>query len=75
VLTALSLLFGDMLARKCEYETSYEFEVPKKLLDLVNSTLIELNYKVKIQGQLSNIYREQRGLHKMILYSQIHLIL
>jgi hypothetical protein len=46
------------------YEFLREFDVPKKLVNLAEMTLINSNCRVRIQGQVSNNFKVNMGLRK-----------
>jgi hypothetical protein len=50
--------------RKYLFEVLKEFGIPKKLVNLIKMTLIDSNCRVKIQGQLSSIFKVKVGLRQ-----------
>jgi hypothetical protein len=47
----------DTVVRKYLFEVLKEFGIPKKLVNLIKMTLMDSNCRVKIQGQLSSIFK------------------
>jgi hypothetical protein len=54
----------DTVDRKYIFEVLKEFGIPKKLVNLIKMTLIDSNCRVKIQGQLSTIFKVAVGLRQ-----------
>jgi hypothetical protein len=54
----------DTVDRKYLFEILKEFGIPKKLVNLIKMTLIDSNCRVKIQGQLSSIFKVKVGLRQ-----------